>query len=320
MKRCLFVSLVLVALTFASCGVNKEVHQKALNDLATAQKSFKNEQAISKSLREELAALKAENEKLRMEAVNVLNEKMALNNEKNRIIEDLKQQNLDMTDIADNLILKLKEKGATLDDLEAKKDEMAAQREKMLAERDAFLKEQENLKHELEQAQKMKEAAEKRNAEFQKLIAKLKSMIDSGKLTVKIRKGRMIVSLSSDILFPSGKTNLTDAGKAAIVELCETLKTFEDRSFLIVGHSDSTPINTKRYPSNWELSSQRAIEVAKLMIESGVKPEMLSAAGQAEFDPIAENDTPENKEKNRRVEIVLLPKIEELGDFDVPNQ
>jgi len=140
-------------------------------------------------------------------------------------------------------------------------------------------------------------------------------MIDAGKLSVNIRKGRMIVSLSSDILFPSGKTTLTDEGRSALAELSETLKTLEDRSFLVVGHSDSTPIKTTRFPSNWELSSQRAIEVARLMIENGVKPEMLSAAGQAEFDAIAENDTPENKAKNRRVEIIFLPKIEELPGF-----
>lgn len=310
-KTFLTLLSLLVVLIFSSCGINKEVHQKALNDLAAAQKSYKNEQKENKVIMKENKELKERVAKLKKSILEVLNEKMSLNNK----LSDLQQKNIDAGIMIENLVDQLKEKGASLEEVESKQADMKAQREKMLAEREKLLKEQNELMAELEQVRKMKEAAEKRNAEFKKIMAKLKSMIDSGKLSVNIRKGRMIVSLSSDILFPSGRTNLTDEGKEAIAELCETLKTLEGRSFLVVGHSDSSPIKTKRFPSNWELSSQRAIEVTRLMIENGVKPEMLSAAGQAEFDPIAENDTPENKAKNRRVEIVFMPKIEELPGF-----
>ncbi|HNW82880.1 MAG TPA: OmpA family protein [bacterium] len=312
MKRILLTASVLVMLfALSSCGINKEVHQKALNDLATAQKSYKDQEGINTALKKENKKLTAELDALKKDMLVVIDEKMALN----RTIADLNQRNLDSADMVDALVLQLKQKGATLEDVEAKRSELDQTRQKMLEERDRLLKEQDSLKGELAQVRKMKEAAEKRNAEYQQLMSKLKSMIDAGKLTVNIRKGRMIVSLSSDILFPSGKTTLTDEGKAALAELSETLKTLEDRSFLVVGHSDSTPIKTSRFPSNWELSSQRAIEVARLMIDNGVKPEMLTAAGQAEFDAIADNDTPENKAKNRRVEIVFLPKIEELPGF-----
>lgn len=312
MKRIISaVAMLVTAIAMSSCGINKEVHQKALGDLATAQKNYKDQQGVNDKLKKENEKLTKELDALKKDMLVVIDEKMAMNRE----IADLKQRNLDSTDMIDALVLQLKQKGASLEDMESKKNDLDAQREKMLAERDRLLKEQDNLKGELEQVRKMKEAAEKRNAEYQKLMAKLKSMIDAGKLSVNIRKGRMIVSLSSDILFPSGKTTLTDEGRSALAELSETLKTLEDRSFLVVGHSDSTPIKTTRFPSNWELSSQRAIEVARLMIENGVKPEMLSAAGQAEFDAIAENDTPENKAKNRRVEIIFLPKIEELPGF-----
>ena len=310
-KTFLVLSSLIIVMIFSSCGINKEVHQKALNDLATAQKNYKSEQKTNKELQEKNKALKQRVEKLKKGLLEVLNEKMALNNK----LSDMQQKNIDAGTMIENLVDQLKEKGASLEEVEAKQAEMKSQREKMLAEREKLLKEQNELMAELEQVRKMKEAAEKRNAEFKKIMSKLKSMIDAGKLSVVIRKGRMIVSLSSDILFPSGRTNLTDEGKEAIAELCETLKTLEGRSFLVVGHSDSSPINTKRFPSNWELSSQRAIEVTRLMVENGVKPEMLSAAGQAEFDPIAENDTPENKAKNRRVEIVFMPKIEELPGF-----
>ena len=310
-KTFLTLLTLIVVMIFSSCGINKEVHQKALNDLATAQKNYKSEQKANKDLQQKNEELKKRVAKLKKGLLEVLNEKMSLNSK----LSDLQQKNIDAGLMIENLVDQLKEKGASLEEVEAKQAEMKSQREKMLAEREKLLKEQNELMAELEQVRKMKEAAEKRSAEFKKIMEKLKSMIDSGKLSVNIRKGRMIVSLSSDILFPSGRTNLTDEGKDAIAELCETLKTLEGRSFLVVGHSDSSPIKTKRFPSNWELSSQRAIEVTRLMIENGVKPEMLSAAGQAEFDPIAENDTPENKAQNRRVEIVFMPKIEELPGF-----
>lgn len=306
----IFLSLLMVMI-FSSCGINKEVHQKALNDLSTAQKNYESQQKKNKKLMKKNKELREKVAKLKKGLLEVLNEKMTLNNK----LSDLQQKNIDAGLMIENLVDQLKEKGASLEEVEAKQSEMKSQREKMLAEREKLLKEQNELMAELEQVRKLKEAAEKRNAEFKKIMSKLKSMIDAGKLSVVIRKGRMIVSLSSDILFPSGRTNLTDEGKDAIAELCETLKTLEGRSFLVVGHSDSSPIKTKRFPSNWELSSQRAIEVTRLMVENGVKPEMLSAAGQAEFDPIVENDTPENKAKNRRVEIVFMPKIEELPGF-----
>ena len=310
-KSFLILSSLIVVFIFSSCGINKEIHQKALNDLATAQKNYESQEKKNKKLEKTNAELRKRVEKLKTGLLEVLNEKMAINNK----LSDIQQRNIDAGVMIENLVEQLKEKGASLEEVEAKQSEMKTQREKMLAERERLLKEQNDLMAELVQVRKLKEAAEKRNAEFKKIMSKLKNMIDAGKLSVVFRKGRMIVSLSSDILFPSGRTNLTDDGKDAIAELCETLKTLEGRSFLVVGHSDSSPIKTKRFPSNWELSSQRAIEVTRLMVENGVKPEMLSAAGQAEFDPIAENDTPENKEKNRRVEIVFMPKIEELPGF-----
>jgi chemotaxis protein MotB len=133
---------------------------------------------------------------------------------------------------------------------------------------------------------------------------------------LKVRNGRMVVQMQSDVLFASGSAQLKPDAKAAITEIANTIKSLPDRRFQVVGHSDSTPIFTARFPSNWELSSQRAIEVVKLMVEAGVPSEMISGAGSGEFDPIAKNDTPENKSQNRRVEIVFMPKIDELPGFD----
>lgn len=188
--------------------------------------------------------------------------------------------------------------------------------EQLSDERSQLTEERSRLEKELEQLRRMRAAAEKRNAQYSKLLSKLRSMIDAGTLTVKIRGGRMMVQLSNDVLFPPGGTRLKPEGQAAIVELAQTIQEFSDRKFQVMGHSDPTPINTPRYPSNWELSSQRAIEVAKLLIENGVPPAMISAAGQAEFDPlVTEPETEEQQAMNRRVEILFVPTIDEMPDF-----
>ncbi len=212
----------------------------------------------------------------------------------NKLIDALRQNS--------QLVTKVKSMGQNVDTL--------------LGEKDSLSQERARLDREVAELRKMRAAAEKRNSEYKNLLKKLHSMIDAGDLEVKIRKGQMVVSMSSDVLFSPGRASLKNAAKEAIEELAVTIASFPERKFQVVGHSDATPIATARFPSNWELSSQRAIEVVKVMVNAGVPPEMLSAAGAAAFDPIAPNDTKENMAHNRRVELIFLPKIDELPGFD----
>ncbi len=207
------------------------------------------------------------------------------------------------------LIDKVSSMGQNVEQLLGEKGELAKQRERLEGEQKALAKEVDELK-------RMRAATEARNAEFKTLLSKLHKMIDAGKLQVKIRNGAMVVRMSSDVVFPPGGTRIKPEAYDAIVQLAQTLAQFKERKFQVLGHSDPTPINSARFPSNWELSSQRAIEVVKLLIENGMPPETLSAAGSAEFDPLVGNDTPEGMSQNRRVEVVLLPKIDELPGFD----
>jgi chemotaxis protein MotB len=151
-------------------------------------------------------------------------------------------------------------------------------------------------------------------------MEKLNKMIDAGTLQVKIRNGRMVVQMSSDVVFPPGGIIIKPEAKAAIEQLAQTIKEFPDRKFQVVGHTDGAPIKTARFPSNWELSTQRAVEVTKLMVQAGVPAANISAAGNGEFDPLVANDTPENKTQNRRVEIVFMPKLDELPGFENAGQ
>ena len=141
-------------------------------------------------------------------------------------------------------------------------------------------------------------------------------MIDAGQLKVTIRNGRMLIVLPTDVLFDSGRTDLKPAGKTAMTQVAQALATIRDRRFLVSGHTDNVPIKTSRFPSNWELSTARAVEVAKLLVAGGMKPDVLGAAGYAEFDPVAQNDTPQNKALNRRIEIILEPNLSDLPNLD----
>lgn len=159
---------------------------------------------------------------------------------------------------------------------------------------------------------KAQEQARKRAAMFKNLISKFKNMIDSGKLQVEIRKGRMIVKMSDKILFDPGKAKLKKEGAQQLKEVTQILSAIPDRSFQVAGHTDNIPIRSRRYKSNWELSTARAVSVVKLMAENGMDPSRLSAAGYSKYDPVGDNSTEDGRMLNRRIEITLMPSIEEL--------
>jgi len=160
--------------------------------------------------------------------------------------------------------------------------------------------------------EELRKARASRSKIFKKLLARLKSMIDSGKLKVEIRKGRMIVKMSDKILFDPGKTKLKDDGKEALQQLAAVLKDIGKRDFLIAGHTDNIPIKTRKFPSNWELSAARAVRVVRFLQDQGVDPRHLGAAGFSEYDPVGDNATEDGRKSNRRIEIVLMPNLEEL--------
>ncbi len=172
------------------------------------------------------------------------------------------------------------------------------------------------MKTALEELSKRKEAAEKKIAEFRELTAKFKPLVDARKLSVKVVDGRMVVALSTDILFPSGSARLSKEGQAAVTEVTSVLNAIEGKRFQIEGHTDSDPIKSATYASNWELASARAISVLRTMIDAGMKPDQISAASFGEFLPTKTNDTPENKAQNRRIEIVVVPDLTGVPGFE----
>jgi chemotaxis protein MotB len=155
--------------------------------------------------------------------------------------------------------------------------------------------------------------ADKRLAAFKSFADKLRKMIDAGKLEVTTRQGRMSVKLPAEVLFASGSAQLSEAGHAPLKELAAVLKQFPDRRFMVAGHTDNVPIGPSNYKSNWELSTARAVTVTEFLASSGVNPSRLTAAGYSEYDPIRPNATEAGRGENRRIEIVLLPNVNEIS-------
>jgi chemotaxis protein MotB len=157
--------------------------------------------------------------------------------------------------------------------------------------------------------------ADARLATFRNMLERFNKMIASGKLKVKIVRGRMVVELAENILFDSGKADLKPEGQQALTEVAGVLVSINDRDFQIAGHTDNKPIKSAKFPSNWHLSTARAVTVATFLAANGVPEVRLSAAGYADTQPAASNDTPEGRQQNRRIEIVLMPNLDELPDL-----
>lgn len=167
-------------------------------------------------------------------------------------------------------------------------------------------------KVELEELRKAKVLQEKRLAEYRKLTEQLANMVKSGKLQVKVRNGNMVIQLANNILFDTGKTEVKKDGQDALTELAAILTTIANRRFLVAGHTDNVPISSGRFKSNWELSTARAVNVVQYLQDAGVNPGVLAAAGYGEFDSVGNNETEDGKALNRRIEIILLPNLDEL--------
>jgi len=136
---------------------------------------------------------------------------------------------------------------------------------------------------------------------------------NSDELSVEIKNGKVYVSMSDKLLFKSGSSAVEDKGKDALKLLAGVLDKNSDIDILVEGHTDNVPIKTTIYKDNWDLSVARATSIVRILTaDYKIVPTRLTASGKGEFFPKADNDTPEGRAKNRRTEIILSPKLDEL--------
>jgi len=153
--------------------------------------------------------------------------------------------------------------------------------------------------------------------EFEALQDEIEEIVASDNLKgvqVNLDERGLVIRLIEGVLFDSGKANIKDEAKVILDKLAPVLKETH-RQIRIEGHTDNLPIHTPEFPSNWELSTARAVNVIKYLIEKhNFSPYILSAAGYGEYRPIAPNDSDKNRALNRRVDIVILKSTSESSE------
>ncbi len=169
--------------------------------------------------------------------------------------------------------------------------------------------------HQALDAMRAREAQAQARAQlFRGMVDRFRSMIDAGQLRVRVARNRMVVELPEGVLFDTGRAALKPTGSNTLEQVAEVLRAME-RDFQVAGHTDNVPIHNALFASNWELSSARSLTVTHFLLDHGMAPGRLSNAGYAETQPTADNTTPDGRQQNRRIEIVLLPALDELPDL-----
>jgi chemotaxis protein MotB len=288
--RLAIVSAFLVSLVLPGC-VRKDLYDAALAD--------------AKAVRAQLA------ERERSDQAKIDELQRELSSAQTRM-QEFTQRQSDLSTADHNLQAELDQSTAINANLRAELERLGKNVDSMLREKGTMSKALDDAKMRLEELRKAQAAAEARAQLFEQFVQKLRKMIDAGQLKVVTRAGKLVIQLSNDVLFASGRTELKPAGKDSLTQLAHVLTSVRDRQFQVAGHTDNVPIQASRYASNWELSTARALAVVNLLVSQGVAPHQLSAAGFGEFDPIASNETPDGRAKNRRIEITLQPNLNEL--------
>lgn len=152
-----------------------------------------------------------------------------------------------------------------------------------------------------------------REKEKEKTIEELKREVlstleesERGDFSVGWDQSRLVLVLGERITFRVGEAELLVNFQPALSRIADFIAHKEGYEVVVLGHTDDTPIHNSQFPSNWELSAARAVDVGKFLIENGVRPERVSIQGYSEYRPLHENTTPENRQANRRVEITLI--------------
>ncbi|MDO5972839.1 OmpA/MotB family protein [Flavivirga jejuensis] len=291
---------------------------------------------IYKELEDKYADLKEENRKLSNENDDLLSAKTAAENELKQIQKDydeaLQQRDKLQSDYnaaksnyenlkasydaleknsSSAIARNSKKNRELLAQLEAKEQALAAENER-LAKLKKELEERSNRVAELENVIASKDAA---MTQLKNAISKALTDFEGKGLTVEQRDGKVYVSMENKLLFGSGSWAVGSEGKRAVQQLGSVLGDNPDIAVLIEGHTDNVPYKGNgQLSGNWDLSTKRATAIVNILRENAaINPENLTAAGRGEFAPIASNDTATGKAKNRRIEVILTPKLDELS-------
>ena len=285
--------LSLVSLLAAGC-VSNSTHKKSIDQATALTANLSDLTAEHRKLQDQAAQCSndlADNERRRAETQKQLVEKQIA----------LERAHADIFRIEKVLSDRNQEAGKTMTQMRQENDRLNVESQRLKEERDRLALEKENREKELLAAQDT----------YSELIDKMRSEISRGEVTISELQGKLTVNLVEKILFDSGSAEIKSGGKEVLSKVGTILNEVADKEIRVEGYSDNLPISPRLksiYPSNWELSSARAISVVQFLRNTlNVPGERLSASGFAEFRPIADNSTPEGRAQNRRIQIILAP-------------
>uniref|UniRef100_UPI00404B1C21 OmpA family protein n=1 Tax=Flavobacterium sp. TaxID=239 RepID=UPI00404B1C21 len=291
---------------------------------------------VFNELEGKLAEQKIENRRLVDENAQLLTEKTQLDSdlkalqaafdqmksEKDKLESDYKSaseklKNLEQSYAAleknsdDALQANMKKNRELLAQLEAKEKALAAEQAR-LNKLQADLQDRSKRIDELERMIANKEAGMNK---LRETLSKALYNFEGKGLTVEQKNGKVYVSMENKLLFGSGSWAVGTEGRKAVVEVGKVLADNPEISVLIEGHTDNVPYNgSGQIVNNWDLSTKRATAIVNILAEnSGINKQNLTAAGRGEFAPLASNDTADGKAKNRRIEIILTPQLDEIS-------
>ena len=195
--------------------------------------------------------------------------------------------------------------------LEVKEQALASENARL----ETLKKELENRSRRVEELESLIAAKDAAMTALKNAISRALSDFEGKGLTVEQRDGKVYVSMENKLLFSSGSWSVGAEGRRAVQQLGNVLGDNPDIAVLIEGHTDNVPYSgSGQVKGNWDLSTKRATAIVQILRENNnIKPENLTAAGRGEFAPIATNDTAAGKAKNRRIEVILTPKLDEIS-------
>ena len=166
---------------------------------------------------------------------------------------------------------------------------------------------------------RMQDAITKKDSVTLALVTSLKSSVGMSDpdIEINVEKGVVFISIADKLLFKSGSYEVTDKAKAVLAKVAKVVNDKPDFECMVEGHTDNVPYRSNGVLlDNWDLSVKRSTSIIRVLTNDlGVKPAQLIAAGRSSYIPLVENDTPENRSKNRRTRIVVLPKIDQFYDM-----
>ena len=307
--RTIFLSFLLITIV-SSCVVSKKKYDALLAQKISTEADLADRSGQLAKANGTLDSLSAQLKKLKDDTLQIRGQKRSTAKK----LAELEKEHAQLNTYYKNL---MNSSGKQTRDLAQQQEQLLAIQqnlEKTRAQNDSLsrgLAEREKKVQELEQV-----LANKDNM-VQQLRTKISNALLNFKendITVKVKNGQVYVSLAEQLLFGSGSIEVDAKGVTALQQLAKAIKDQKDINIMVEGHTDNVPISKKsQYMNdNWDLSVMRATSISRILMKGGVQPRQITAAGRGEFSPLAVNDTPTNKQKNRRTEIIITPNLDEL--------